>query len=64
MAREKKTEEFEVEEETKIDLDESKKILNEMKQDPQLRKFLVPIPDFGIVACILAYRILKQLERK
>ena len=47
-----------------IKMNETKAILNEMKRDPQLRKFMVPIPDYGMVSCILAYRILKQLEGK
>lgn len=43
--------------------EDQKQIFNEMKKDPQLKKFMVPIPDFGAVGCIIAWRTLKELKR-
>jgi len=36
--------------------------LKQLKEDPEIKPFLVPIPDYGMVNVILLSRILQKLE--
>jgi hypothetical protein len=38
-------------------------LMKELKTDPEFRPYLVPIPDYGAVNCLISMKILKTLEK-
>ena len=61
MAREKKEEPVVVES-AHIDMDETKRLFNEMKKDPMVKSALVPVPDISKLFLINIYYTKQLLE--
>jgi hypothetical protein len=38
-------------------------LMKDLKSDPEFRPYLVPIPDYGAVNCLISMKILKTLEQ-
>jgi hypothetical protein len=38
-------------------------LMKDLKTDPEFRPYLVPIPDYGAVNCLISMKILKTLEK-
>jgi len=37
-------------------------LMKELKSDPEFRPYLVPIPDYGAVNCLISMKILRELR--
>jgi hypothetical protein len=38
-------------------------LMKDLKNDPEFRPYLVPIPDYGAVNCLISMKVLRELQK-